>query len=124
MLVHVVDGVSRRGAVPQGVGVSQHGANGRDFVQRVEGVAAVFPTKSIWLKAIRKGNFLSWPLINVKNVNKYFPESEETQRGHMRNQRQGVRSTQLAPPPAMTPMTVKLLPLNLKSMTLSSKSTM
>ena len=51
--------------------------------------AAGFPTKSTWLKAIRKRNFLFWPLINVKNVNKYFPESEETQPGHMRSQRQG-----------------------------------
>ena len=55
--------------------------------------AAGFPTKSTWLNAIRKGNFLTWPLVNVKNVNKYFPESEETQKGHMRGQRQGVRST-------------------------------
>ena len=37
--------------------------------------------KASWLKAIPKGNFLSWPLINVKNVAKYFPESEETQKG-------------------------------------------
>jgi hypothetical protein len=42
--------------------------------------AAGFPTKASWLKAIRKGNYLSWPLINVKNVAKYFPESEETQK--------------------------------------------
>ena len=55
--------------------------------------AAGFPTKSTWLKAIRCGNFSTWPLINVKNVNKHFPESEETQNGHMRSQRQGVRST-------------------------------
>ena len=55
--------------------------------------AAGFQTKNTWLKVIRKGNFLTWPLVNVKNVNKYFPESEETQKGHMRGQRQGVRST-------------------------------
>jgi len=55
--------------------------------------AAGFPTKATWLRSIRAGNYLSWPLINVKNVYKYFPESEETQKGHMRNQRQGVRST-------------------------------
>ena len=30
-----------------------------------------------------------------KNVNKYFPESEETQNGHMQNQRQRVRSTKV-----------------------------
>jgi len=55
--------------------------------------AAGFPTKATWLKAIRRGNYDTWPLINVKNVHKHFPESEETQHGHMRNQRQGVRST-------------------------------
>ena len=55
--------------------------------------AAGFPTKATWLKSIRAGNYLTWPLITVKHVHKYFPESEETQKGHMRNQRQGVRST-------------------------------
>ena len=34
-------------------------------------------------------------MVNVKNVSKYFPESEETQQGHMKNQRQGVRSTKV-----------------------------
>ena len=48
-----------------------------------------------WLKAIWRGNYNTRPLINIKNVNKYFPESEETQQGHMRNQRQGVRSTKI-----------------------------
>jgi hypothetical protein len=52
--------------------------------------------KASWLKAIPKGNYLSWPLINVKNVVKYFPESDETQKGHMRGQRQGVQSTKVA----------------------------
>ena len=45
--------------------------------------AAGFPTKATWIKAIRNGAYVSWPLINVKNVNKYFPESEETQKGNM-----------------------------------------
>ena len=40
-LVHVVDGVSWWGAVPQGVDVSQHGADGWDAIQCVEGIAAV-----------------------------------------------------------------------------------
>ena len=57
--------------------------------------AAGFPTKATWLKAIRKGNYLTWPLLTVKNVHKFFPESEETQHGHMRGQRQGVRSTKV-----------------------------
>eukprot|EP00804_Cyclotella_cryptica_P006176 CCRYP_015258-RA/>CCRYP_015258-RA protein AED:0.58 eAED:0.58 QI:0/0/0/0.5/1/1/2/0/438 len=55
--------------------------------------AAGFPTKSTWLAAIRNGNYSTWPLINVKNFTKHFPESEKTQQGHMHGQRQGVRST-------------------------------
>ena len=55
--------------------------------------AAGFPTKATWLKRIQ--NYQTWPMVNVKNVNKYFPESEETQQGHMKNQRQGVRSTKI-----------------------------
>jgi len=32
--------------------------------------AGGFPTKTSWLKAIRKGNYISWPLISLKNVAK------------------------------------------------------
>jgi len=32
-------------------------------------------------------------MLTVKNVNKHFPESDETVKGHMNHQRQGVRST-------------------------------
>ena len=56
-------------------------------------VAAGHPTKHTWLKAIARGNYNSWLLINVRNVRKHFPESEETQLGHMRGARQNVRST-------------------------------
>ena len=55
--------------------------------------AAGFPTKSTWPKAVCKGNHQSCPLVNSKNINKIFPESEETQKGHMRGKRQGGRST-------------------------------
>jgi hypothetical protein len=55
--------------------------------------AACFPTKESWLRAIRQGNYTSWPLINIKNVARNFPESEKTQKGYMRGQPQGVCST-------------------------------
>jgi hypothetical protein len=67
---------------------------------------AGFPTKASWLKDIHKGNYLSWPLINVKNVTKYFPESKETQKGHMHGQRQGVQSTKVAEPTEDAPTTL------------------
>jgi hypothetical protein len=56
-------------------------------------VAAAHPTEDTWLKATKKENYNSWPLIDTKKVQKYFPESEETQFGHMRGQCKGVRST-------------------------------
>ncbi len=48
--------------------------------------AAGFLVEKTWLKAIRWGNYNSWPLINITNVAHYFPESEETQKRHMRGQ--------------------------------------
>ena len=47
------------------------------------------------MKAIRAPNnaYCTWPLINVKTVNRHFPKWKDTQFGHMRNQRQNVRST-------------------------------
>ena len=51
--------------------------------------AAGFPIKYTWIKSILNGKYLTWPLITVTNVHKHFPESEETQKGHMQNQRQG-----------------------------------
>ncbi len=43
--------------------------------------AASFPTKTSWLKAIRKGNYLSWPLINVKKRYKVLPRIRGNSKG-------------------------------------------
>jgi len=56
------------------------------------------PTKETWLKAIAKGNYNLWPLIDTKDARKNFPESKETQYGHMRGRSQGIRSTQREQP--------------------------
>ena len=48
--------------------------------------AAGFPTKATWLKSIRNGKYLTWSLLTIKNVNRHFLESEDTQKGHMRHQ--------------------------------------
>jgi hypothetical protein len=57
--------------------------------------AAGFPVKETWVKAIRASNFITWPGITVKTVNRHFPESVETQKGHMKKQRQNVISTRV-----------------------------
>ena len=52
-----------------------------------------YPVKSTWLKAVKAGNFVGWPLLTAKNVSKYYPETDETPKGHMNQQRKNVRST-------------------------------
>ena len=54
-----------------------------------------FPTKATLLAAARKGNLVTFPGMTVENISRFFPESDETQKGHMRQTRQGVRSTKI-----------------------------
>lgn len=54
-----------------------------------------FPTKETLLSAIRAGYLTSWPGLTASAVHKYFPESDEVQKGHMKHQRKGVRSTKI-----------------------------
>ena len=60
--------------------------------------AAGFPVKDTWLKAIKAGNYKTWPGITAENINKHFPDSVETLKGHMKKQRQNVRSTKQVVP--------------------------
>ena len=55
--------------------------------------AAGFPPKDTWIKAIKNGHYITWPGVTAEVVSKHFPESMETQKGHMKKQRQNVRST-------------------------------
>ena len=49
-----------------------------------------FTVKSTWLRAIKKGNFATWPGMTYSNVEKYCPQSVETLKGHMVQSSQGV----------------------------------
>ncbi|KAL7486006.1 hypothetical protein ACHAW6_011604 [Cyclotella cf. meneghiniana] len=44
--------------------------------------------KATWLKEIRTRNYARWQMIMEKNVNKFFPKLDETQKGHMRQTKQ------------------------------------
>lgn len=57
--------------------------------------AAGFPVKATWISAIKNGHYDTWPNITAELVEKYFPESAATQKGHMKKQRQNVRSTKI-----------------------------
>ena len=64
--------------------------------------AAGFPTQATWIAAIKAGNFVTWPGLTAEAVNKHFPESDETLKGHMKMQRMNVRSTKKKAKPEMT----------------------
>ena len=46
-----------------------------------------YPVKSTWIKAIKAGNFVGWPLLTEKNVAKYYPDTDETPKGHLNQTR-------------------------------------
>jgi hypothetical protein len=58
-----------------------------------------YPVKSTWLKAVKAGNFVGWPLLTERNITKYYPDAVETQKGHMNQARKNVRSTKSKPQP-------------------------
>jgi len=55
--------------------------------------SAGFPIKESFIKAVRKGNYATWPKLTVTLINKYMPDSDETAKGHLKGQRQGIGST-------------------------------
>jgi hypothetical protein len=54
---------------------------------------AGFPVKETFMDAVRVGNYATWTGLTTTLISKHFPNSEETQKGHMKGQRKGVRST-------------------------------
>ncbi len=54
-----------------------------------------FPTNATLLTAAWNGNPLTFPGLTVENILKHFPESDETVKGHMKQSKQGMRSTKV-----------------------------
>ena len=46
-----------------------------------------FPVNSTWLKSVKAGNYMSWPLLTEKSVAKYYPKTIETPKGHIAGKR-------------------------------------
>jgi hypothetical protein len=62
---------------------------------------AFSPVKSTWIKAIKNGNFSSWPGLTEHAVEKRFSKSTATVKGHFNQQRMYARSTQPKKEPLM-----------------------
>jgi hypothetical protein len=57
-----------------------------------------YPVKSTRLKAVKSGNFVGWPLLTEKNVQKHCPMAHGTAKRHMNQTRKNVRSTKAKQP--------------------------
>ncbi len=55
--------------------------------------SAGFPTKATFIDAIRNGNYSTWPKLTVTLINRYFPDSDKTIKGHLKGQRLGIQLT-------------------------------
>ena len=55
--------------------------------------SAGFPTKLMWLHAVKNRQYASWPGLTPEAIAKHFPESKETLRGHVQKTKSGQRST-------------------------------
>jgi hypothetical protein len=61
-----------------------------------------YPVKWTWLKAIKVGNYTGWPMLTERNVQKYYPETTKTAKGHLNQTRKSVRSTKVKATPLET----------------------
>ena len=55
--------------------------------------AAGLPTKPQWITAIKNKQYALWPGLSVDAVQRHFPISDETHKGHGRKTPSGLRST-------------------------------
>lgn len=55
--------------------------------------AAGFPTKDTFIRAVRNGNYATWPTLTVNLIHRHMPDSDETAKGHLKGRRKGIRST-------------------------------
>ena len=42
-----------------------------------------YPVQDTWLKAVKAGNYESWPSLTYNNATRYFPSADETIKYHM-----------------------------------------
>jgi hypothetical protein len=67
-----------------------------------------YPAKSTWLKAIKAGNYMGWPMLNERNVQKYYPKTIETPKGYLNQTRKNVQLTKEKSAPLETCNTSQL----------------
>jgi hypothetical protein len=61
-----------------------------------------YPVKSTWLKAIKVGNYVGWPILTEHYVQKYYPKTIKTTKGHLNQTRKNIRTTKVKATPLET----------------------
>jgi hypothetical protein len=72
-----------------------HTNNNQKYLINYLHAACFSPVKSTWITAIKNGNFLSWPGLTEHAVEKHLSKSTATTKGHLNQQRQNARTTQI-----------------------------
>ena len=52
-----------------------------------------FPSNETFIDAVRTGNYSTWLGLTTKMIHRHLPDSNETIRGHLKGQQQGIRLT-------------------------------
>jgi hypothetical protein len=65
-------------------------------------VVCGYPVKLTWIKAIKAGKYMGWPMLTECNVQKYYPETIKTAKGHLNQTRKNIRSTKAKAAPLET----------------------
>jgi hypothetical protein len=68
--------------------------NQKDLINYLH-AACFSPVKSTCIKAIKNGNFSSWPGLTEHTVEKHLSRSTSTTKGHLNQQRQNSRTTKI-----------------------------
>jgi hypothetical protein len=68
--------------------------NKKDLINYLH-AACFSPVKSTWITAIKNGNFSSWPGLTEHAVEKHLSKSTSTTKGHLNQQRQNARTTNI-----------------------------
>ena len=67
-----------------------------------------YPVNSTWIKASKAGNYVGCSMLTERNVARYYPDTNETPKGHLNQSRKNVRSTNPKHTPLEVPKTAAL----------------
>ena len=100
-MVPIVDQISRSGTNGNEKAMGVYELPSTKEVVRFLHAALGYPAQSTLLTAAQHGSLITFPGMTPMNIARHLAESDETQKGHMKQTRQGVRSTKIMDDDAM-----------------------